>query len=99
MIEELHYYCAPPRRLPREAMRRLDDADATCQRVEYAVLNSGDRLGAEYRTRIQAAVREVRGALSKRDPELAAQRAEVLEIVLAEAGDLLLLDEVESCSM
>ncbi|PXY22634.1 hypothetical protein [Prauserella muralis] len=88
MIEELQYYAAP-RRLPREAVRRLNDADTTCQRVELAVTNSGDRLGAEYRTRLEAAVREVRGALSKRDAELAAQRAEVLEIVLEEAGDLL----------
>ncbi|MEU6643448.1 hypothetical protein ABZ863_12960 [Saccharomonospora sp. NPDC046836] len=62
------------------------DASTVCAQAERAIAYFGNRLGVEYRTRIESALREVRGALMNHDLRLAGQRAEVLKTVLQEAG-------------
>jgi molecular chaperone DnaK len=46
----------------------------------------GDKLTAELKGRVEAALREVKEALARRDAPLATERAEALQKVLKEAG-------------
>lgn len=85
MTHEAHQHPGT-QELRREHAEKLHDADAVCTRAAHTVAALGEELGTEYRTRVQAAMREVRTAVKCEDAERARQRAEVLVTVLQEAG-------------
>jgi molecular chaperone DnaK len=70
----------------REAVDKLNAADGACYQAERTLADFGDKLTDELKGRIEAALREVKDALTKRDATLATQRAEALQKVLKEAG-------------
>jgi len=70
----------------REEVDKLNAADAACYQAERTLADFGDKITAELKGRIEAALREVKEALTKRDATLATERAEALQKVLKEAG-------------
>ncbi|EHR51291.1 hypothetical protein SacmaDRAFT_3055 [Saccharomonospora marina XMU15] len=85
MTQEVHHGRST-QELRMQRAQKLHDADAVCAAAARTVAALDDTLGAEYRTRVQAAMREVRTAVKCEDAERARQRAEVLLTVLREAG-------------
>ncbi|NIJ11964.1 hypothetical protein FHU38_002308 [Saccharomonospora amisosensis] len=85
MTQEVHHGPST-QELRQQRAEKLHDADAVCAVAARTVAALGDTLGTEYRTRVQAAMREVRTAVKCEDAERARQRAEVLVTVLREAG-------------
>jgi molecular chaperone DnaK len=85
MISEAERFAEQDRKR-REDAEKLNTADAVCYQAEKTLADFGDKLAAELRTRIEAATREVREALAKRDVVRAGERAEALKAVLQEAG-------------
>jgi molecular chaperone DnaK len=85
MVAEAERYAEADRRR-REEADKLNAADSSCYQAERLLAEFGDKLVADARTRVEAALREVREALGKRDAALATQRAEALNRVLQEAG-------------
>ncbi len=70
----------------REEVDKLNAADSACYQAERTLADFGDKITAELKGRIEAALREVKEALTKRDATLATERAEALQKVLKEAG-------------
>ncbi|MEU3269713.1 hypothetical protein ABZ639_02645 [Saccharomonospora sp. NPDC006951] len=62
--------------------------DTVCCAAEHVLTRVSPRLRGEYRYLVENAMREVRTALGRHDFELAWQRTEVLEGVLADVGFL-----------
>jgi molecular chaperone DnaK len=85
MVAEAERYAEADRKRQEEA-DRLNAADSTCYQAERLLAELGDKLVTDTHTRVEAALREVREALGKRDAGLATQRAEALKRVLQEAG-------------
>jgi molecular chaperone DnaK len=85
MIKEAERYAEEDRKR-REVADTLNAADAVCYQAEKTLTDFGDKLVSDLRGRIEAALRETREALSKRDAALATTRAETLKQVLQEAG-------------
>ena len=85
MIHEAEQY-ADQDKQRREEVDKLNSADAACYQAERMLADFGDKLTDELRGRIEAALREVKEALTKRDAQLATERAEALQKVLKEAG-------------
>jgi molecular chaperone DnaK len=85
MVAEAERYAEADRKR-REEADRLNAADSTCYQAERLLAEFGDKLVTDTHTRVEAALREVREALGKRDAGLATQRAEALKRVLQEAG-------------
>lgn len=73
----------------RDDAEKLNAADATCYEAEKMLANFTDKLTDELKKRIEAALRETKEALLKKDVALAAERAEALKKVLKEAGAVL----------
>jgi molecular chaperone DnaK len=85
MIEEAERYAEEDRKR-RQAADQLNDADSLCYQAEKTLADFGANLNEDLRKRLEAAVRDTREPLSKRDAALAAQRAEALRKVLQDAG-------------
>jgi molecular chaperone DnaK len=85
MIKEAERYADQDRKR-REEANTLNAADAACYQAEKMLVEFGEKLTAELRGKIEAALRETRDALSKRDVALASQRSETLQKLLREAG-------------
>ncbi len=64
-------------------------ADSVCYQGERTLADFGSKISEDLRKRIEAAIRETREALSKRDASLASQKADALKVVLQEAGQYL----------
>jgi molecular chaperone DnaK len=79
------------RRSRREcaAADKLNNADSVCYQAEKTLADFGEKLGADLKNKVEAALRETREALGRKDPEQAAQRAERLGAVLQEVGKTL----------
>lgn len=85
MIREAEQYAEQDKRR-REEVDKLNAADSACYQAERMLADFGDKLTAELKGRIEAALREAKEALVKRDARLATERAEALQKVLKEAG-------------
>lgn len=70
----------------REQADTLNEADATCYQGEKMLADFSDKLTEEMKQRIEQGIRDTHEALSKRDADLAKQRADELSRVLKEAG-------------
>jgi molecular chaperone DnaK len=88
MVEEAQRYAEQDKQR-REAAEKLNAADSICYQAEKTLADFGPKLSEDLRKRIEAALREVREALAKRDAALATSRAESLKTVLQEAGKAL----------
>jgi molecular chaperone DnaK len=88
MIDEAKRYAEEDRRR-RETTEKLNEADSVCYQAERVLAEHGAKMPEEVRGRIEAALRDARGALAGRDAALATQRAESLKGLLQEAGKAL----------
>ena len=70
----------------REQAEKLNAAESTCYQAERMLADFSDKITAELKGRIEAALRETRGALAQRDAKLATERAEALQKLMKEAG-------------
>ena len=85
MIREAEQYADQDKKR-REEVDKLNTADSVCYQAEKMLADFGDKLTAELKGRIEAALREVKEALTRRDAQLATERSEALQKVLKEAG-------------
>jgi molecular chaperone DnaK len=88
MIRDAEQYAEEDRKR-RDTAEKLNSSDAVAYQAERTLAEFGERLSADVRGRIESAMREVREAVTKRDAELASQRAKTLQTVLQEAGKTL----------
>lgn len=70
----------------REEADRLNAADNTCYQAEKMLAEMGSKLPEEMRARVEAALRDTRKPLARKDAAEAEARAEALKKVLSEAG-------------
>jgi molecular chaperone DnaK len=85
MINEAERYAEEDHKR-REQAEKLNSADALCYEAEKVLAEFGAKLTEDLRRRVEAALRETREALHRKDAALATQRAEALRAVLKEAG-------------
>jgi molecular chaperone DnaK len=85
MINDAERYAEDDRKR-REQAEKLNAADAMCYEAEKVLAEFSSKLTEDLRRRLDAALRETREALRKKDAALAAERAEALRAVLKEAG-------------
>lgn len=88
MVEDAGRYAEADKKRRDEA-EKLNAADAACYEAEKMLANFAAKLTDELKKRIDAAMRETKEALLKKDAALATQRAEALKKVLKEAGAVL----------
>jgi molecular chaperone DnaK len=85
MVEEAERYADADRKRKEDA-EALNAADAMCYQAEKTLAEFGERLTDELKGRIEAARRETREAIAKKDAPLAREKSEALRKVLQEAG-------------
>jgi molecular chaperone DnaK len=85
MVGEAERYAEADRQR-REQAESLNTADALCYEAEKMLAEFSDKLTAELRGRIDAAVRDTREAVRKKDAASAKERTEALRNLLKEAG-------------
>lgn len=85
MIKDAERYADDDKRR-REEADQLNEADATCYQAEKLLTDFGDKLTAEMRGGLEAALRETRGALSQHNSQIATECANKLRKLLKEAG-------------
>jgi molecular chaperone DnaK len=85
MVEEAERYAAEDRRRCEQA-EQLNAADAVCYQAERLLADFGAKLTDEQRQGLEAALRDAREAVAKREAHLATERAESLKRRLQEAG-------------
>jgi molecular chaperone DnaK len=85
MVEEAERYAEQDKKR-REEAEKLNAADSLCYQAEKTLADFGSKLSEDLRQKIEAALRETREALGKRDVTMASQRAESLKTVLQEVG-------------
>ena len=85
MIDEAERYAEADKKR-REEADALNAADSLCYQAEKTLADFGDKLTDELKGRVEAARREVRDAIARRDVKLAKEKREALEKVLKEAG-------------
>lgn len=88
MVEQAERYAEEDKKRRDEA-EKLNAADSVCYQAEKMLADFGEKLGVEQRGRIEAALRETRDALAKRDAKMADEKAQVLKAVVQEAGQTL----------
>jgi len=88
MIDQAQQYAEQDKKR-REEAEKLNTADSICYQGERTLADFGSKLSDDLRRRVEAAMRETREALSKRDATLASQKADALKVVLQEAGQSL----------
>jgi molecular chaperone DnaK len=97
MITEAEQYAEADRKR-REDAEKLNNADAICYQAEKTLADFGDTLTGDLRQRIDAALHQVREALTQRDAALATERAETLKRVLQEVGSSLYTQTTQAAS-
>jgi molecular chaperone DnaK len=85
MVDEAERYAEADRKRRADA-EALNAADAMCYQAEKTLADFGDKLTDELKRRIEAARREAREALAKKDAAAAKDRTEQLAKLLKEAG-------------
>ncbi len=85
MMDQAQHYAEQDKKR-REEAEKLNNADSICYQAERTLADYGAKLSEDLRGRVEAALRETRQALSKRDAALASQKADALKAVLQEAG-------------
>jgi len=85
MVQEAERYAEEDKKR-RDQAEKLNAADSLCYEAETVLAEFGDKLTADLKSRVEAAMREVREALSRKDAQLADQRGETLKKALKEAG-------------
>jgi molecular chaperone DnaK len=85
MINEAERYAEADRKR-REDADALNAADAMCYQAEKTVADFGDKLTDELKGRIEAARRETREAMAKKDAAAAKEKSDALGKLLKEAG-------------
>ena len=85
MVEEAERYAQADRKR-REEADTLNAADAMCYQAEKTLADFGDKLTDELKGRIEAARRETREAMAKKDAAAAREKSERLGNLLKEAG-------------
>jgi molecular chaperone DnaK len=85
MVDEAARYAESDRKR-REEADILNAADAMCYQAEKTLADFGDKLTGELKGRIEAARRETREALAKKDAPAARDKTEKLGNLLKEAG-------------
>jgi molecular chaperone DnaK len=85
MIDEAQRYAEADRKR-REDAEALNAADAMCYQAEKTVADFGDKLTGELKGRIEAARRDTREAIAKKDATAAKEKSEALGKLLKEAG-------------
>jgi molecular chaperone DnaK len=88
MIEQAQRFAEQDKKR-RENAEKLNNADSLCYQAERTLADFGAKLAEDLKRRVEAALRETREAVGKRDPALASQKAEALKAVLQEAGQAL----------
>jgi molecular chaperone DnaK len=88
MIDQAQHYAEQDKKRRDEA-EKLNIADSICYQAERTLADFGAKLSDDLRRRVEAALRETREAVSKRDAGWASQKADALKIVLQEAGQAL----------
>jgi hypothetical protein len=85
MVDEAGRYGEEDRKR-REQAEMLNSADSTCYQAEQMLAEHGGKLSADHESKIEAALHDVREALSKRDAKAASDRGEELKRLMQEAG-------------
>jgi molecular chaperone DnaK len=85
MVEEAEHYAEADKKR-REDAEALNAADALCYEADKTLADFGDKLTAELKGRIEAARRETREAIERKDAALASDKSEALKRALKEAG-------------
>ncbi len=88
MVEDAERYADADKKR-RDDAEKLNAADSTCYEAEKMLANFAAKLTDDLKKRIEAAARETKDALLKKDAALATERAEALKKVLKEAGAVL----------
>jgi molecular chaperone DnaK len=88
MVEEAERY-ADANKKRRDDAEKLNAADSVCYEAEKMLANFASKLTDELKKRIEAALRETKEALVKKEVVLATERADTLKKVLKEAGVVL----------
>jgi len=73
----------------RDEAEKLNAADATCYEAEKMLANFSEKLTDELTRRLEQALQDTKGVLSKKDAVQATERAKTLEKLLKEAGAVL----------
>jgi molecular chaperone DnaK len=85
MIKEAERYAAEDK-MRREEADKLNAADSICYEAERLLAEFSDKITADLKGRIEAALRDTRGALSRREVAAASEKADALRKLLKEAG-------------
>ena len=85
MIKDAERYAEEDKKR-REQAERLNAAESTCYQAEKLLADFSDKIPAELKGRVEAALRETRSALADRNAQLASERAEALQKLVKEAG-------------
>ena len=85
MIREAEQYAGEDRQR-REKAEALNDADSVCYQGEKLLAEFSEKMTADLKKRIDAALHEARGAISRADAESAGKKSEELKKLLQEAG-------------
>jgi molecular chaperone DnaK len=88
MIDQAQRYAEDDRKR-RETADKLNAADSICYQAERTLAEFGAKLPADLRGRVEAALREAREPVARRDAAAAEQKANALKAVLQEAGQAL----------
>jgi molecular chaperone DnaK len=85
MVEEAERYAEADKKR-REDAEALNAADSMCYQAEKTLADFGDKLTDELKGRIEAARRETRETMAKKDASLAREKTAELARLLKEAG-------------
>ena len=88
MIDQAQHYAEEDRKR-RETADKLNAADSVCYQAERTLAEFAAKLPADLRGRVEAALREAREPVARRDAQAAEQKANALKAVLQEAGQAL----------
>ena len=85
MVDEAERYAEADKKR-REEADRLNAADSVTYEADRVLAEFSEKLSADQKGKIEASLRELREAISKRDAALATERSEALKRLLQEAG-------------
>lgn len=85
MVDEAERYAEADKKR-REEADKLNAADSVAYQADKLLAEFGEKLSADQKGKVEASLREIREAISKRDAALATERSEALKRLLQEAG-------------
>jgi molecular chaperone DnaK len=85
MIDDAQRFAEEDKKRRQEA-DQINAADATCYQAEKMLADFGNRLSEDLRKRVEAALRDTREPIARRDAATASQFAEALQKLLGEVG-------------